>query len=118
MTNFPIIFGQLNKKLFLPLFLSISQIIYIIINNYYLEKQNELILHMFLISMAQIAIKLFPFILKININVDKKEKPIQQKKCLHYSILSILFLSDWVLIGIISSIEIKYMNAKTDFAGI
>ena len=115
MSKCPIIFGKLNKKFLLPLILAISQIIYVIINNYYLEKHNEMILHMFLLSIAEISIKLFPLILKINIDVETEEKPAKQKKCLHYFILCIIFIGDWFLISLIRAFEIAYLNAKESF---
>ena len=89
-----IIFGRLNKKYFLPLLLVICQMIYIIVNAYYPEKENNLVLQEYTLALGEMSIKLLPLILKISNKEIEKEKEIKKRKCLHYFILCILFLFD------------------------
>lgn len=59
-----ITFGGLNKKLLLPLILSLAQIILILVNKYYPEKENNLILQEYMLALGEMSIKLLPFILE------------------------------------------------------
>ena len=53
-----IIFGGINKKLLLPFFLSLAQIILVIINENYPEKENNLVLQMYMLALGEMSIKL------------------------------------------------------------
>ena len=117
MLKSPIIFGPLNKKLFLPLILCITQIIYIIINEYSLGTGNEVILHLFILSSGEMSIKLLPLILKINNKIDEKEKIIKRKKCVHYFLLCFLYIMDASLIGGVSFAEIHLLDIKSYYTG-
>ncbi len=61
-----IIFGGINKKLLLPFFLSLAQIILVIINENYPEKENNLVLQMYMLALGEMSIKLLPLVLKIS----------------------------------------------------
>ena len=117
MLKCPIIFGPLNKKLFLPLILCITQIIYIIINEYSLGESNEIILHLFLLSFGEMSIKLLPLLLKINNKSEEKEKIIKKKKCLHYFLICFLYIMDASLIGGVSFAEIHLLDIKAYYTG-
>ena len=95
MSNCIIIFGKFNKKLLLPLILSLAQIILSLINEYYPEKENNIVLQIFTLSLGEMSIKLLPLILKIQIHNNIDPLALTRKKnrkCLHYFILCILFL--------------------------
>ena len=47
MTNSLIIFGNVNKRFILPLILSLAQITLILVNEYYPEKENNLVLQVY-----------------------------------------------------------------------
>ena len=59
-----IIFGQLNKRFILPFLLALAQIILVIVNNFYTEKRNNIIIQDYTISLGQISIKFVPCLLK------------------------------------------------------
>ena len=80
-----ITFGGLNKKLLLPLILSLAQIILILVNKYYPEKENNLILQEYMLALGEMSIKLLPFILHIS------NKPHQKKKLLKIKNAYIIF---------------------------
>jgi len=90
-----IIFGQLNKRYILPFLLALTQIILIIVNNFFPEKETNIVFHDYTIALGQMSIKFVPYILKIS---DKEEKKVlfesKQKKCLHYFLLCFLFIMD------------------------
>ena len=77
-----IIFGRLNKRLLLPLFASLIQIINVIIKKQFDVESGKFFNFLFLIaiSLGQISIRLYPYILKIsnkkdeNINISKKKE--------------------------------------------
>ena len=69
-----ITFGGLNKKLLLPLILSLAQIILILVNKYYPEKENNLILQEYMLALGEMSIKLLPLILHISNKATPKEK--------------------------------------------
>ena len=86
--------GIINKKLLLPLFLALSQIIYIIFNKYYPVPFDNLVIQVLSMALAEMSIKLFPLILKIkDSNVSKeKEQTTKKQKIKHYAILIGLYL--------------------------
>ena len=86
-----IILGAINKKLLLPFVFSVSQIAYKMFNRYYPGKSNN-IFNFFSISLGMISVILLPYILRIKIHENSKEKKIQKRKCLHYGILVFIFL--------------------------
>ena len=93
MAKCPIIFGRINKRLLLPVFLSITQIILLIVNNFYYPENKDIVSSTYSLALGQIIIKFLPCILKIsNDEEPKKEKEIKQRKCLHYFFLCGLFL--------------------------
>ena len=95
MSNSLVIFGSLSKKLLIPLILSLAQIILSIINEYYPEKESNLVLQIYTLSLGEMSIKLLPLILKIQIHQDKEPLLLtrtKNRKYLHYFILCILFL--------------------------
>ena len=86
-----IIFGQTNKKLLLPLFLTLSQIIYFLVNKYLLKDQKFNVVEMLILSLGQISIRLIPHIIKISIEKNEKNLKLKKKKkCLHYFLLCLL----------------------------
>ena len=97
MSKSPIIFGRINKKLLIPVFLSLTQIILQIVNNFYYPDKKDIVSSLYSLALGQIIIRFLPCILKIstdeeNKNQQEKEKKKKQKKCLHYFILCLLFL--------------------------
>ena len=95
MTKSPIIFGRINKRILLPFFLSLTQIIHLIFSKYYPENKNDIILQLLSLALGQIIIKFFPCILKISNEEQKKEKEIKKRK--HYFILCALFLLNQIV---------------------
>ena len=90
-----IIFGQINKKLLLPLFLIISQVLYILINELAFKEQKNSILELFMFSFGQISIRFIPYIIKISIeNSNEKFRSTRKRKILHYFILCLLFYAN------------------------
>ena len=80
-----IIFGQINKKLLLPLFLIITQVLYILINELAFKEQKNSILELFMFSFGQISIRFIPYIIKISIeNSNEKFRSTRKRKILHY----------------------------------
>ena len=95
MSKSPIIFGRINKRLLLPAFLSLTQIILQIVNNFYFPEKKDIVSSIYSLAIGQIIIKFLPCILKIDNDKDdetKKTKEVKQRKCLHYFILCGLFL--------------------------
>ena len=93
MSKSPIIFGRINKRLLLPVFLSLTQIILQIVNNFYFPENKDIVSSLYSLALGQIIIKFLPCILKISKDDEsKKEKEVKQRKCLHYFILCLLFL--------------------------
>ena len=99
MTKSPIIFGRINKRILLPFFVSLTQIIHLIFSKYYPENKNDIILQQLSLALGQIIIKFFPCILKISNEEQKKEKEIKKRKCLHYFILCALFLLNQIVVS-------------------
>jgi len=95
MTKSPIIFGRINKRLLIPVFLSITQIIHLIVNNFYFPEKKDIVSSTYSLAIGQIIIKFLPCILKITKDDEiKKAKEIKQRKCLNYFFLCGLFLLD------------------------
>ena len=105
-----ITFGGLNKKLLLPLILSLAQIILILVNKYYPEKENNLILQEYMLALGEMSIKLLPFILHISNKATPKEKIAKNKKCLHYFLLCFTFVLDQVIKTIADLLENSFNN--------
>ena len=113
MANSIIIFGPLSKKLILPFLLAFTQVIYIVFTEYYPEKKNDSVVHGIVLSLSQMYIKFFPFILKID-NKDKTNGNMPTKrKCFHYVLLGILFLFDGILVIVVEIIQIV-LQGKTE----
>ena len=90
-----ILIGTLNKKFLLPLILIIAQFVFVVFNKYYKEPISNLAIQLYMMSLGQMSVKLIPFILKISDDKGEKvENLIKQKKCRHYTILSILFMAN------------------------
>ena len=91
-----IILGRINKLLLLPLFACLTQILYVIIKRFDLENDNvyNTIIFNLAISFGQMSVRLYPYILKISNKEEAKIKISKKKKCLHYFILSLIFLID------------------------
>ena len=82
-----IILGEINKKLLLPLILTLVQILYNIFNKFYPEKNISGIIPMYSYSFSAMSVRLLPFILKISNKETVKENEFKKKKCLHYFLL-------------------------------
>ena len=110
-----IIFGPINKKMILPFLLAFTQIIYIIFTEYYPEKKNDTVVHGIVLSLSQMYIKFFPYILKI----DNKEKAMinlaVKKKCFHYFLLGIIFLFDGILVVAAEIIQTSFKGKTETF---
>ena len=114
MSRCPIIFGEINKKLLLPAFLTITQIILLIVSTFYQKGKKDIISSLYSLSLGQIIIKFLPFILKISIDIDKKEKELNQRKFLHYFILCLIFLlNQGIHLGIVIAGEYLLVEEKT-----
>ena len=105
-----IIFGSLNRKLLLPSFLAIGQIIFIIVSRFYPEKINNAVFQQYSLSIGEICIIFIPYIF----NISQKEKLIEnektKKKCLHYFTLCFLYALDYGIRNVIIALE----YTKTD----
>ena len=63
--------GELNKKILIPLFLSLGQVLINIFNEYYPEDSPNFILDLYSISIGQIAIIFLPYLYKIHLDINK-----------------------------------------------
>ena len=114
-----IIFGVINKKLLLPFFLAATEIIYLVFNKYYPVHAENLILQIYGLSLAEMSIKFLPCILKITDKEElkQKEETIKKKRCVHYTILTALYL---ISTGISSGADLfeYYLNdGKISYSG-
>ena len=76
-----IIFGRINKLIILPLLLTITQIVYIVVNKYLLiREQKYSILELLMISLGQMSIRLIPCIIKISNEKNKEKSKLTKKK--------------------------------------
>ena len=87
-----IILGELNKKHLLPIFLSIYQIINKIFNRYYPPNTGNNIFNMYSISFGMMTIIFLPYIFKLQVKEEEKEKEIHKRKWLHYPLLIVIYL--------------------------
>ena len=88
------ILGELNLKLLLPFFLALIQIIFNIFNRYFPGDRENTVLDFFSTSLGVISVVLIPHIFKFT-NIEIKNdnvSNIHKKKCIHYSILIVIFL--------------------------
>jgi hypothetical protein len=88
-----IIFGNINKKYLLPFLFTLSQIINKMVNRYYHEKMRNNILESYSLSLGMMAIIFVPYIFKFGYEEIGKEKIIQKKKYLHYTLLIVIFFA-------------------------
>ena len=79
--------GELNKKIIVPLFLSLGQVLINIFNEYYPEDSPNFILDLYSISIGQIAIIFLPYLYKIHLDINKIYIIEKRKKFLHYFLL-------------------------------
>ena len=105
-----IIFGSLNKKLLLPFFLALAQILFIIVSRFYPEKISNAVLQHYSLSIGEICIIFIPYIFNISQKEKQIEKEIKNKRCLHYFTLCFLYALDYGIRNINSTIE----YTKTD----
>ena len=112
-------FGSINKKFLLPFLLAASNIAYIIFNKYYPVKEVNLILHVYSMAFGEMSIKLLPYILKISDkDVVKRNKQLTTKrKCLHYTILSLLYVFTLGINGGANAHEALVMKKEISIAG-
>ena len=87
-----IILGELNKKHFLPFLLAIYQIINKIFNKYYPQNTGNNVFNMYSISFGMMSIIFLPYIFKLKVKEEEKEREIHKKKWLHYPLLMIIYL--------------------------
>ena len=79
--------GELNKKILIPLFLSLGQVLINIFNEYYPEDSPNFILDLYSISIGQIAIIFLPYLYKIHLDINKNYIIGKRKKFFHYFLL-------------------------------
>ena len=109
-------FGALNKKYFLALVLIVAQLVFVIFNKYYPEKITNMIIETYISALGQMSIKLLPLILKIsNDKEEKVENVIKQKKCKHYTILSLLLMSNSLMSSMGLVIEYYVGDGQIDY---
>ena len=85
-------FGEVNKKLLLPFLLALADIIFIILNKYLTDNENNSIINYYSLAIGQLAIRLIPYFIKISDKDESNEKVAKQKKCKDFSILCGLYL--------------------------
>ena len=94
-----IIFGEINKKLLLPVFLTLGKIILDIFNEYYPEEANNFVLDLYSISLGQIAIIFLPYILHIHNKNNKSNNDLyKKKKFSHYFLLCFFRFLNFLII--------------------
>ena len=109
MTKCPFILGTLNKKLFLSLFLAILQVAMILIYEFYPKKQNNVVIQLFVLSIGEMLIKTFPYILKfsdigkLNEKEKEKEKKTHKNTWKHYIYLGLLYSLN---VGLLVTVEV------------
>ena len=112
-------FGSINKKFLLPFLLAVSEVAYIIFNKYYPVKDVNLILHVYSMAFGEMSIKLLPYILKISDNdiIQRNKRLTTKRKCLHYTILSLLYVFTLGINGGADAYEAHVMGKKISIAG-
>jgi hypothetical protein len=109
MTKCPFILGTINKKLFLSLFLAILQVAMILIYRFYPKKENNLVVQLFVLSIGEMLIKTFPYILKfsdigkLNEKEKEKEQKTQNNARKHYIYLGLLYSLN---VGLLVTVEV------------
>ena len=103
MSNKIIIVGELNLKLLLPFGLAVFQILLKVITQSFPLEDTNMILELYATSFGEMFIRLMPLILKISPSQINNEKKPQKRKCLHYSILVILFILTIVMKIVVKS---------------
>ena len=92
MSKCPIILGAINKKLFLSLFLALGQVAMILIYAFYPKEENNVVVQLYVLSIGEMLIKTFPYILNFSDigRISEKEKGKEQKT--HKNTWKILYL--------------------------
>jgi hypothetical protein len=109
MSKCPFILGTLNKKLFLSLFLAVLQVAMILIYEFYPKKQNNVVIQLFVLSIGEMLIKTFPYILKfsdigkLNEKEKEKEKKTHKNTWKHYIYLGLLYSLN---VGLLVTVEV------------
>ena len=109
MSKCPFILGTLNKKLFLSLFLAVLQVAMILIYEFYPKKQNNVVVQLFVLSIGEMLIKTFPYILKfsdigkLNEKEKEKEKKTHKNTWKHYIYLGLLYSLN---VGLLVTVEV------------
>ena len=108
-----IIPGRLNKKLFLPLILSIAQIILVIINRYFDGMEsNDYVLQFYSFGIAELSVRLLPLILNISDSNSSKHRNLtKKKKCCHYTLLCVFFMLSMSIRALSDSLEFHLRNS-------
>ena len=97
MSKCPIILGAINKKLFLSLFLALGQVAMILIYAFYPKEDNNVVVQLYVLSIGEMLIKTFPYILnfsdigKINEKEKGKEQNAHKNTWKHYIYLGLLY---------------------------
>ena len=109
MSKCPIILGAINKKLFLSLFLALGQVAMILIYAFYPKKDNNVVVQLYVLSIGEMLIKTFPYILKFSDigKINEKEKEKEQKThkntWKHYIYLGLLYALN---VGVLITVEV------------
>ena len=111
MSNKIIIFGKLNKKLFLPFGLAVLQIILKVIGDLFPKEDINMILEMYSTGFGEMAIRLIPLILKIAPTQIKGENKPQRRKCFYYSILVLVYI-----LTVVMKIVVKLIKGESSEA--
>ena len=114
MSKSPIIFGALNKKILLPFFLTLGQIVYKLFIKYYPEPKYDLVAHFYMQSLGEMLIKFVPYIFKFD-KEEKLEKFKNQNKPLNYFLLILFFLLDGILNVALKAIGLFVNNEQATF---
>ena len=112
-----IIIGRVNKKHILPFLLALIQIILSIINEYYpLRNKNNIIFACYNIAFGKMFIRLFPLILKISEQEDRKNAPNKKSKYLYYFLVCLFDTLNMMVKGIGENIIYILDNEVEKFA--
>ena len=109
MSKCPIILGAINKKLFLSLFLALGQVAMILIYAFYPKKDNNVVVQLYVLSIGEMLIKTFPYILnfsdigKINEKEKGKEQNAHKNTWKHYIYLGLLYALN---VGVLITVEV------------
>ena len=112
-----IVLGTVNKKLFLPFFLAVFQISYIIFNKYYPVSVDNIVIQMISIALGEMSVKFLPCILKIG-NKDKlkeKEYVSIKRKIIHYIILSGIYLVNKAITTLAKFYDLYIRGIQIDY---